>query len=212
MRPTRSITLLALLAVVGLAVAPVAGSAVVGTLSDDVDDETTNATVSAYMQSSAADAENEVDAGMFDARYEATDDEHRSEAVLDRTDELEQRLADLEAEREELREREADLPRGEYQARMAKLSVEIQSLERSLERTEHRAAEAGVDDDRLEKLRANAGELRGPEVAEIARGLGHGDGSPDEGQPDDRGSGPPDDPGNQSTTDRGQPSDHAESP
>lgn len=201
MSTSRSVALLVLVAVVGLTVAPLASGAVVDALADDVDaltddtdsgdnsnDETASEVdVSTFMQSSAADAERSVESGMHDSKYEAADDETRADLVVERTDDLEERLAALEAERDELREQEGDLHQGEYRARMTRLAVEIQSLEREIDRTEQRAAETGVDDERLDELRENASELSGPEVAEIARGLGGPDGTPGGGPPDHAG-------------------------
>lgn len=208
MTTTRSVALLVLVAVVGLLVAPVASGTVVGAFTDEDAESEPNTTVSTFMQASAADAENTIDEGMFEAKYESADNESREAIVLERTNELEERLEELEAERTELRERKDELHPGEYQARMTQLTVEIKSLERSIDRTEQRAAETGVDDGRLAELRENASALTGPEVAEIARGIG-ADGIPGNGPPDDRGSGN----GNGNGDDgKGNPPDHAGPP
>jgi hypothetical protein len=125
----------------------------------------------------------------------------------DRTATLESRLADLEAERERLEAARANdsLSTGAYRSRMAKLTVEIASLERSIERTNGHAAEVGVAQDRLAELRGNAAEARrnasergGPGLRGVARGLVNGGGPPDDaGPPGDRGgsNGPGADPG-----------------
>ncbi|WP_193788004.1 hypothetical protein [Natronorubrum sulfidifaciens] len=192
MTTTRSVALLVLVATIGLTVAPIASGAVVGALTDETtaDTDTTESesttSVSMFMQSSAADTENTVEDGMFEAKYDAADNESRTDLVHDRTTTLEQRLEALEAERDQLREREDDLSRGEYQARMTRLTVEIDSLERSAGHVEKRANGADVED-RLATLRENASELRGPDVAEIARGLGGGNGAPGGGPADDAG-------------------------
>ncbi|QSW97813.1 hypothetical protein [Haloterrigena alkaliphila] len=187
---TRSVVLLVFVAVVGLTVAPVASGAAVGTVAaDETNESTSNTTVSTLMQASAADVESTVDEELFEAKYEAADNDSRQAIVRDRTGDIEQRLEELEAEREELRERKDDLHPGEYRSRLAKLSVEITSLERAIDRVEDRAVESGVGKERVDALRSNASKLSGPEVAEMARGLGV-DGTP--------GNGPPDDPGNQS--------------
>lgn len=198
MTSTRSVALLALIAVVGLLAAPAVSGAVVGAFTDGSGESTTesesNASVGTFMQASAADTENSVEAGIFKSKYDATDDDRRAAVVLERTGDLEERFDDLEAERAELREQRDDLHPGEYRARMAQLTVAIQSLERSIDRTEHRANETGVDSDRLTKLRENASKLTGQEVAELARGLA-GDGHSGQGN------GPPTDPGNQTSDD-----------
>ncbi|WP_436347294.1 hypothetical protein [Natronorubrum sp. FCH18a] len=208
MSTSRSVAFLVLVAIVGLTVAPIASGAVVGTLTGDSNDEGESSDeiestmdVSTFMQSTATDTERSVESGMHDSRYNAADNESRADLVLERTDELEDRLETLEAERDELRESKADddLHPGEYRARMTRLTVEIQSLERSIDRTEQRANETDVDDERLDDLRENAASLSGPEVAEIARGLGGPDGTPGGGPPDHAG------PSNQTDDgDRGQ--------
>lgn len=185
---TRSVALLVLVVVVGLTVAPIASGAVVDAFADDAEDEESepSATVSTFMQASAADTENTVDSGMFEAKYENADNESRADIVNERATELEERLTALEAERDALRENRDDLHRGEYQSRMAKLAVEIRSLERSIEGTERRANETGIDDDRFAELRGNAAALNGPDVEKAARGLGVVGGIPGS-PPDDRG-------------------------
>lgn len=194
---SRSVALLALVALFGLTIAPIASGAGVTSFAADENGAESNSTaaVSTHMQSSAADTENTVDAELFSKQYEMADDESREALVLDRTDDLVERLETLEAEREELRERQDELDRGAYQARMAKFTVEIRSLEREIVRTEQRANETGVNADRLGELRTNAEDLSGPEVAEITRQLGGPDNVPGRGPPDDR-------PGNGQSDDR----------
>lgn len=215
MTATRFVALLVLVAV-GLTVAPIASGAVVGVFGDDpadVDDGSeTETTVSTFMQSSAADAEHTVDAGMFDAQYDRADNDTRTDMVLDKTDGLEDQLETLEAEREELRDQELD--RGEYQARMTQFTVEIRALERDIDRTERRANETGVDADRLAQLRTDAADLSGPEVAATARGLAGISDTPGAGPPDDGDRGPHSDSGQDATgppDDSGPPPNQTES-
>ncbi|MFC4543966.1 hypothetical protein ACFO5R_18725 [Halosolutus amylolyticus] len=193
MSSRRAVALLVLATVVGLTIAPIGSGAVVGSITetDTADETASNTTVSTFMQASTADAENTVDEGMFEARYEAADDERKAAVVAERTDALEAKLAALEDERQTLRDQRDDLSNGQYRARMAKLTVEIAGLERSIEQTSPRAAEAGVDEKRLETLQQNASDLVGPEVAEMARGMPGTDRVPGQGPPDDRGAGSP---------------------
>lgn len=218
MTTTRSVALIAALAVVGLTIAPLASGAVASAFTaaetGQSETETTNASVGTLMQASAADTSNTVESGMFEAAYENADNDSREAVVRDRTAELEERLATLEAERDALAEQRGNLSRGEYRSRMAKLTVEIASLERSIERTEHRAAEVGVGESRLAALRENAAAIRrnaseraGPGTATVARGL-TGDDSPGAGAGPPADSGPPhdtDDPGNEKTGRSGTP-------
>ncbi|QRV16470.1 hypothetical protein [Haloterrigena salifodinae] len=203
---SRSVAFFALVALLGLTIAPIASGAVVTTFAADENGAESNSTasVSTHMQSSAADTENTVDAELFTKQYEAAGNESREALVLDRTDELVERLETLETEREELRERQDELDRGAYRARMAKFTVEIRSLEREIERTRQRANETGADTDRLDELRTNAENLSDQEVAETVRQLGGPDNVPGRGPPEDRpGNGQSDDrPGNGPPADR----------
>ncbi|MDS0473915.1 hypothetical protein [Natrinema sp. 1APR25-10V2] len=204
MTTTRSVAFLVALAVVGLTVAPLASGAVVSpfTAADTGQSETatTNASVGTLMQASAADTKSAVETGMFEAAYETADNESRAAVVSDRTAALEAQLDALQTERAELQNQSEKLSQGTYRSRMAKLTVEIASLERSIDRTERRAAEVGVDEDRLAELRGAAAAMRenataeaGPGVAALVRGLSKGGGPP-------AGAGPPENGGPSSET------------
>lgn len=228
MTPTRSVALVAALAVVGLTIAPLASGAVASALAatetGQSETETTNASVGTLMQASAADTSNTVESGMFEAAYENADNDSRDDVVRDRTAELEERVATLEAERDALRDQRGTLSRGEYHSRMAKLTVEIASLERSIERTERRATELGVAESRLADLRGNAAAIRqnaseqaGPSATAVARGLSDSADTPGGGAGPQGDPGPPTDsatPGNETNgqpgtppADRGPPAD-----
>lgn len=194
MTVTRASIIVVLLVVGGLAIAPVASTAFVGGLIDDSDESselgestTTNATtgadVSTFMQASAADADETVDAEMFIVAFENGDNETRAELVSERTTQLEAKLERLEAEHEELEEQEGELNPAVRDAKMASLAVRISSLERAINDTQPRAAEVGVDTSALEELRTSASDLSGPEVAEIARNISGIE--PPRGPPDD---------------------------
>lgn len=218
---SRGIVLFVVAVAFGLAVAPLASAAVMivddGSSADDGGDDPTpganGSEVSTFMQSSSADADTAVEAELFEAAFEAADEDERADVVRDRIERLEARAAALEAEREAL---DADeLNEVAYEARMTRFAVQLAALEESIEATERRAENTtGVDADGLAELRSNASELGGQEVAEIARNLAGvsppgqsgapsenapgGDGSsPGEGAPGDAGSQPDDgSPGN----------------
>lgn len=224
MTTTRSVALLVTLTVVGLTVAPLASGAVMGTLAgtespQSNQSETENASVGTLMQANAADTENTVESEMFDAAYETADNDSRAAIVSDRTAELADQVSALETERDTLRDERENLSPGEYRSRMAKLTVEIASLERSIDKTERRASEVGVNETELEELRGDARTIRrnasadaGPGTAAVARGLSNSSKSPgiDAGPPDDRGpaagdgqSGTDETPGNSGATGNG---------
>ena len=195
MATTRAVALAALIVLCGATIAPVAvalegGFAGLGDgSSDEPDDERPMGTeVSAFMQSTAADSSASVDQRLFAGAYERADGEARGAVVDERVDRLEERLAALEAERDELREREGELNPVAYDARMSRLAVQIDGLERAIDDVESR----DVDDERLEALRDRTANASGPEVAAAAQGLSGVD--PPRGPPgddDDRGGGPP---------------------
>ena len=107
--------------------------------------------------------------------------EERADIVAQRLDRSEQQLGEIEQRQRELRERRdaGELSQGAYAARMAETAARAETVERGANRTavvageipETVRADRGLDDERLETLRTRANELRGPEVAAIARGV-----------------------------------------
>lgn len=150
------------------------------------------ANVSAFMQASTADAEGEVDDGMFNARFEDAPGERRSELVRGRAANLEERLETLRAERAALLNETDGTPTVAERAKAARLSAQIDALENAVNTTSTAADRAGVDLSRLDELRQGASTLKGQAVAELATGMaGKGpwsdDGSP--GRSGDAGNG-----------------------
>jgi len=137
-----------------------------------------------------AEIDGEVESRAFEvALRESESNETRAGVVADRVNRTEERLAELEQRQRELRERRdaGELSQGAYAARMASTTARIESLSRGLNRTANASAslpaevreERGVDDERLATLRERADDLRGPEVAAIARSVaGPGVGGP----------------------------------
>lgn len=148
---------------------------------------TFGASVSAFMQASAANAEGEVEDGMFSARFENASEERRADLVRGRAATLDQRLDRLRAERAELlNTTDGEAPSVADRAKAARLTARINALENAIATTDEAADRAGVNVTRLDELRRNASELTGREVAELSRGLaGVGQGPPEAGE--DRG-------------------------
>jgi hypothetical protein len=192
----------ALLCLAGVLVAlPVAGAAsadgAATGLANDTgaqanNNSTMGAEISAFMQSSASEADGSVDDGMFEARY-ADDGTDRDALVRNRTDRLRSDLERLRAEKRALQAEKGNLSRVEYQARMSRLVGEIRSLERSANRTEPLAESAGVDPTALAEVRANASALPGSEASALASSLAVVPEHVDRGPSDNRTAGPPDD-------------------
>ncbi|QLD86944.1 hypothetical protein HWV23_14810 [Natronomonas halophila] len=126
------------------------------------------AEVSSFMQASTAEAEGEVDDGMFDAALSRTEDpEERRQLIENRTQRLEERQQRLEERRADIRSTGNVRDR----ALAVRVAVGATQLTESVNETEPVAASAGVNTTRLEQLRTNARDLSGGEVAELARSL-----------------------------------------
>ena len=130
------------------------------------------ATVSSFMQASSADAEGEVDDGMFEASL------NRAETAEERRSLIEQRQERLQERQQRLENRRAMLAESGSEVRSravaARVTTGANGLEKSINDTEAVAASAGVDTAALEALRNDARNLSGGEVSELARGVGLG--------------------------------------
>lgn len=215
--------LAALLAVAVLAV----GGASAATQTNDTGDRNASlgADISSFMQASSAEAEGEVDDGMFDAALNRTDDPEKRRALVEsRQKRLQQRQERLAQRRAEISD--GDAPGVKAIALATHVEVGADSLERSANETDAVAREVGVNTTVLDEIRRNASQLRGPEVAALARNVAGnppaGNAQPGEGGPPGDGpmtnrsgsdnpvtnetgsGGPPDDaPGNDSANDSG---------
>ncbi|MFC7231848.1 hypothetical protein ACFQMM_11340 [Saliphagus sp. GCM10025308] len=141
--------------------------------------------VSTFMQTSSVSTTHAVDDGMFEAAFQNASEERRAALIAERTEEHNSTIAELKEEYRTLQEQKGELHPGEYNVRMARLTVELASVDDSINRTERRAADAGVNTTAIQTLRANASELAGPEVAERAKQIAGID--PPRGPPDHAG-------------------------
>lgn len=205
--------LLAAIILCGVVAVPAVSASVAGGLfqeetGEPADETTMGEAVSSFMQSSSADADESVETEMFVAAYENADDDHRQAIVTDRTRTLEEKLDRLRSEREELRERQSELNGAAYNARLSRLAVRIDALERAIDETEPRAVEEGVDRETIQQLRTETSNLSGPELAAVARGLAGVDaprGPPDDANGDD--ANPGNDRSDRSSAGNGPPAD-----
>lgn len=147
---------------------------------------TFGAVVSSFMQTSAADAENEVEDGIFEAKFDRSNASERARLVRQRATQLGDRIAELREERTALLDSENVTVRERAQA--ARLAAQSDGLTESISQTENAAQRADVALDRtaLDELRTEARNLTGPEVADLARGLVDKE-RPPRGPPSDRG-------------------------
>lgn len=151
------------------------------------DDVPLGAEISSFMQASSAEAEGEVDDGMFQAAMQRANDSEERRALI------EQRQQRLQERQARLQERRARISGGddEFHPRDYALATHVEvgadRLERSAAGTQRAAEQAGVDTAALDEIRRNASELRGHEVAELvsrvvgppadARGQGNANGT-----------------------------------
>ncbi|MFC7213828.1 hypothetical protein ACFQO4_07005 [Saliphagus sp. GCM10025334] len=192
MTATRTVVCLVAVAVVGVLVAPaVAATGGLGSFASQSESTTAENSstmgeeVSTFMQASSVSTTHAVDDGMFEAAFQNASEERRAALIAERTDEHNSTIADLKEEYRALQEQKDELHPGEYNVRMARLTVELASVDDSINRTERRAADAGVNTTSIQTLRANASELAGPEVAERAKQIAGID--PPRGPPDHAG-------------------------
>ena len=151
-----------------------------------------------------ASVESEVSVRAFDRRVAAADSSQaKARVVGGQIDDLQERFDELDAERAELEaaRENGTLSQGEYRARLARLYAEERALQRLANRTEETARglpaetlrEQGVNVTAIERLRTDARNLTGPEVAAVARSVaGRSVGRPaGAGPPDNRTRGSP---------------------
>jgi hypothetical protein len=129
-------------------------------------DTARGAGVSSFMQASSAEAEGEVDDGMFNAAL------NRTEAPDERRQLIEQRQQRLEQRQQKLEDRRARISTDDGadvkdRALATRVNVGAANLERSVNGTERAAQAAGLDLEALNAIRSSARDLRGPEVAAI---------------------------------------------
>ena len=147
--------------------------------------------LTAFAQSSAAEANDSVENGMWQARFEQANASQRAQLVTNRTGTLEQRLERLQTQNATLTQQSANgsLQGPAAAARQSQLNTRIGALRTAVNDTDNAATEAGVNDSRLESLSRNANSLTGQQVAGVARGLGRNSPASQAGPPDRSGNG-----------------------
>lgn len=147
----------------------------------------------------------------------ANTDKAKAVTVGDHLDVIEERLTELEERKVTLNESRnaGNITEGQYRARLARLEAERRHVAQQTNQSgailrelpDAAVEQAGIDVDRIEQLREKAGDLGGPGVADIARGIAGkdvGGGPPDAGtRPGSIDPGPPADPPVNASDDRG---------
>lgn len=196
--------------VVAVVSLPIAGAAAAQQTTAATDTQTTEGEtapmgtqLTAFMQHSAAEANDSVEDGMWLAAFERANESAQARLATERADEFRMRLDELLADRETLRDRRDNdsISKPEYAARASELNGRIDALHAGVDGTDRAAERSGLNVTALETLKYHAGNVTGAEVAGVARGLaGNQSGPPadagpptDVGQPTD--AGPPTDVG-----------------
>lgn len=179
--------LVALVAVAALAVGGVGATTQADTGNEN--NGSFGAEISSFMQASSAEAEGEVDDGMFNAAMNRTEDpEERRSLIEQRQERLQERRAELEERRSRISNEDGTDVRD--RALAAHVAVGASNLERSVNGTERAARGSGMDTESLDEIRSSARDLRDSEVAGLAGGLGMARSAGDRGPPGDaRGNG-----------------------
>ena len=129
------------------------------------------ASISAFMQSSAAQTEGSVENGMWSAQFNSSDTERREQLVESRSAALVRKVNRLQSERFELLNGSDGGVSAQERAKAARLAARIESLNEAINDTQRAAEVVGVNVTRLNELRSNARTLNGSEISEMARGL-----------------------------------------
>jgi len=160
------------------------------------------AQISSFMQASSAEANGSVDDGMWVASFNSTNESDRERVVNGRVASIERRLDRLQDRLEALENARENgtIPEVAYVAQASRLNEQIDALTDSINETDEAARRVGVNDTRLDRLRTEASNMTGHEIARLARNLSvvgppAGAGPPDDAGPDGNETGPPEDPG-----------------
>lgn len=194
------------IAVALLLAMPVVGSGVDGSQAAQVENNTTSEEnssfgeqLSAFMQTSAVDANATVETGMWNAGVNASAEPERE--VTNRTAQLERERQQLERKVTQLREKRDQLPKVAYTAQASALRERIRSLQERINGTERTAQRVGINASALDRLRTQTANMSGPAVSAVARNItdaprgppaGVPGGPPGESGPPDDTTGPPD--------------------
>jgi len=196
--PTRSRAVL-VLAVVALFATPAAALSFSGQTAPPAQENATNESVQpgAQMASVVGVSDAEVNGAVEGRAFgqavaSARSNESKAAVVEAHVQRLESRLADLQQRRTNLTmaAENGTMNQQAYRARTAALAAQIQQVERQLNHSQRTAMAlppqarnaAGLNVTTIETLRSQAGDLRGGEMARIARGMagrGVGHGIPD---------------------------------
>lgn len=189
----RSLTALGALVALGLAVAvPAVAFGDVGSTAvqaEPTDNESKlGIAITSFAQSTAVDAQSSAEQGLWQVQANATFEQNATgneteELISDRAAELERRLQTLQNRTDRLERNRENLSGAAYNARASALRSQIANVRSAITQANQTAASRGVNMTHLDRLRNNAANLTGPEVAAIARNITDVSRGPPEGVP-----------------------------
>lgn len=170
------------LVVAGLVAAPIAIAGGVPSTTAQSADLAPGERLSGVVGVGYAELSGEVDERTFGLEVaRAGSDDAKARLVARETDRVRERLDALEERQQRLRaaHENGSMSDGRFRAEMAQVAARIASLERIVDRSARVAAglpeavleDNGVNVTAIEELRSRAGDLRGEEVSDIARGI-----------------------------------------
>lgn len=195
MRQKTLIATVALLALAALVAMPVAGLAVTDaqetnqtnetTANDTVDEQTVNDTeanetalgerLTGIVGVQEAELEGDIEQRTFGIQVAQASTEQAPGIVGDKLGDIEQRLMELEEQKVHLEEERAagNVTEGQYRAEVAKIATQTETVSQLANQSEHVASQfpADIDVDAIQTLKANAANLSGGEVADIAKDI-----------------------------------------
>lgn len=135
--------------------------------------------LSSFIQSNTAQASGSVETGMWVAAYENASNQSRQTLVTRRTNQLDQRIDELEAEKRALQaaKRNGSISAVEYRSRLSRILGRLAALREGIEAVDRPDA-PGLNKTAIRAINKRADGLAGPEISEIARSLGGPGASP----------------------------------
>ena len=146
--------------------------------------------MTAFMQSNAAQTEDTVENGMWEAAFQRANESAQARLATARVGTMNDRMTALVEQKERLQERyrNGTLSHSEYVRAASELHGRIAALKSGTNGTANAAERAGLNRTALETLRTQAKNMSGPDIAGVARGLTTGERGPPTSVP---GQGPP---------------------
>lgn len=150
-----------------------AGVVAANTAAQSEDEPPLGAAISSFMQASDVEANASVESELYNTRFNDSNASQQARLVHRRVDVLQDRLAELERDRKAFDPMADGTVNVTERAKAAQLAVRAKALERAIDDTARTAdrADIPVNETKLDRLRTDARNMTGQQVATIATGL-----------------------------------------